>query len=117
MTESEVYEKWVRPMCREEGLFVMRVEQPGVPDVYMAKNGNVLWGELKCVSKKIGLIKPSWRPGQLSWIRLNAHYGNKNICLILYYEGQVYFLPPRENYAREELVCLKDLYLKNLKTI
>jgi hypothetical protein len=114
MTEVEVYGKFVKPFCRDGRIFVMRVEQVSVPDVYMSKNDNVLWGELKCVNPTRGLIKPSWRPGQLAWIRRIKSYGCSNVCLILHYDGQVYFLPPRENYTREELLCQRHYYLTKL---
>lgn len=115
MTESEVYEKFIKPLCRDEKIFVMRVEQPSVPDVYMSKNDNVLWGEIKCVSPSRGLIKPPWRAGQLAWIRRLRSFGSSNVCLVLHYDGRVYFLPPRENYERSELICMKDQYLKMLE--
>ena len=117
MTEPDVYEKFVKPLCRDEKMFVMRVEQPSVPDVYMTKDNNVLWCELKCVSLTRNLIKPAWRVGQLAWIRRHKSYGSDNVCLILYYDGGVYFLPPQENYTQEELVCRKDYYLKMLNRI
>ena len=112
MTESDVYEKIVKPLCRDNKIFVQRFEHLSVPDVYMSKNGQVLWCELKVIhAVSRGHTKPDWRPGQLSWIRRQASYGNNNVCLILWYAGTVLFLNPQEQYKPEELICQKDRYL------
>lgn len=117
MTEAEVYEKFVKSICRNNKIYVQRFEHLSVPDVYMSKNNFVLWGELKVCERSRGWIKPDWRPGQLAWIRRQASYGNKNICLILWYDGEVYWLPPQENYKPEELVCQKNHYLAELNKV
>lgn len=117
MTESEMYEKFVKPLCHSEKTFVMRVEQSSIPDVYMSKNGNCLWGELKCVGPSRGLIKPSWRVGQLAWIRRMKQFGSDNVCLILWYDGKLFFLPPQEHYKPEELICQREFYLEKLNRI
>lgn len=115
MTESELYQTKLKPDLTKKGVFFHRVECARLPDLYMACNGNVLWGELKCVNKRSNIIKPDWRPGQLAWIMKNASFKNFNICLILYYTGSIYYLEPKQVYMEEKLICQKKVYLKNLK--
>lgn len=117
MTESEVYEKFVKPVCRDNKIYVQRFEHLSVPDVYMSKNNSVLWGELKVCERSRGLIRPDWRPGQLAWIRRQLSYGTNNVCLILWYNGTVYWLPPKEYYKQEDLVCQREAYLRELNRI
>lgn len=114
MNESELYHKYLKPLFKKQNIFICRVEAPKIPDVYITKNGNSLWGEIKCVNKESDIIRPNWRPGQLAWIKENARYGSKNICLILYYNGITYFLEPKEYYYKEELKCQLKNYLKIL---
>lgn len=114
MTESDLYQDIIRPLLKKKGILFYRFEFPRIPDLYLTKNSNVLWGEFKCVNHKSKIVKPDWRPGQLSWIRQHALYGSKNICLILYYIGTVYFLEPKKEYKQEELVCRMKNYLKTL---
>lgn len=114
MKESEVYKKIVKPWCRKNGIFARRFESIHIPDVYMARGNNVLWGELKCVHTEKSIVRPDWRVGQLAWIKENQHYGNTNICLILFYCGQTFWLEPKEEYTEEELVCQRDQYLIRL---
>lgn len=114
MTESEVYKKIIKPWCSKNKILVRRVESPSIPDVYMAKRNNVIWGELKCVHTERSIVKPDWRVGQLAWIKENQLHGNDNICLLLYYCGQVFWLEPKEEYLEEELVCQREVYLQRL---
>ena len=117
MTESELYQHHVKPFCKKLGILCIRFESPRVPDIYLSKNNNVIWAEMKCINKPQSLICPSWRPGQLAWIKKHEEYGCFNICLVLFYYGGIYVLPPKEFYNQEELVCQKELYLKMLKRI
>lgn len=114
MTEQELYKRSVRPWCEVNGIFVHRIESKAIPDVYMAKNGFSLWGELKCVIGTPRVVRPGWRPGQLAWIKKNWNHQNYNICLILWYGGQEYWMPPQEVYLKEELRCHKQTYLTAL---
>ena len=50
MTESELYQNHIKPFLNSKGAFFFRVEHPRIPDVYTAKNGKVLWIELKCAN-------------------------------------------------------------------
>lgn len=115
MTESELWKTKIKPFLSANGIYGHRVEATHIPDVYMSKNNVVVWGELKCINKEQKIIKPDWRPGQLAWINGLTRYGNNNVYLILYYTGEVYFLPPKEKYSREELICQKEIFLKMMK--
>ena len=114
MTESKVYQEILRPLCKEHGIMLHSVDYYAFPDAYLSKNGEVLWAEIKCVNKSSSVIKPDWRPGQLSWIKRNSLYGSNNVCLLLWYEGRVWFLQPKEKYSEEELICQKMVYLKTM---
>jgi hypothetical protein len=114
MTESELYQRKLKVMFKRENIYHHRFEQFGIPDLYLAKNNNVLWAEIKCINRKQRIITPDWRTGQLSWIKKNKVYGNCNICLILYYCGEIYFLPPQEKYTQGELKCQKKTYFNLL---
>jgi len=118
MTESEVYKKMVSPLLIREGVFFFRVESKRLPDIYTAKNDNILWIELKCSKEPYHseVIKPDWRPGQLAWIKENKRFGNRNsICLCLYDYGKLYFLPPKESYIRKQLACQREFYFNIYK--
>lgn len=115
MTESEFYQREVKPLLKRMGVFFYRVEHKRIPDIYVAKHGNSLWIELKCVNKKSPIVKPDWRVGQLSWIKEHKKLGGDNVCLLLKYEGKRYFLFPKEFYYEKELICQKDYFLRKLK--
>ena len=104
MTESEMYQNKLKPLLKKNGFYFKRFEQDGIPDLYLACKGNVIWAELKTINKKSKIIKPDWRPGQLSWIVEHRSLGGNIHCLILGYLGEVYFLPPKRQYKKEEIV-------------
>lgn len=105
MTESELYIRLVRPLAYSWGAFCTRIDAPHVPDVYIAKNNFAFWLELKVVEPKTrGVLKPSWRPGQLAWAKHNRLRGNKNIFLGLGYKGSLYLLRPREDYVEQDIL-------------
>lgn len=114
MTESELYQKILRKEFQKIGLFFFRIDYQSIPDVYLSKNGCVLWAELKCVNKSSPIVRPQWRPGQLAWIKEHEAFNKDGVCLILYYVGDVYWLRPKQYYKEEELECLKSMYLNNL---
>jgi len=115
MTEDKIYHKVIRPLCKKNRILVHRFESQSIPDVYMSKNGYVLWAELKSIKHYQAEIKPDWRIGQLAWIKRHAIYYSYNLCLILFYIDRVYFLKPKESYNPEELVDEKEYYLNILK--
>lgn len=115
MTEPELYKKVVKPYLNKIGVFYQRFESPGVPDIYVSKNNNVVWAEMKCINNPQIIIEPSWRPGQLAWIKEHELYGSRNICLVLYYCGEVFILPPKIKYYQEEMLCQKKTYLEMLQ--
>lgn len=110
MTESELYQKHLKPYLDKKGIFHFRIEHPRIPDVYTAKNGKVLWIELKCVSNyKSGFIKPKWRPGQLSWMKEHMVLGGHLFVLCLWCRNNFYFLTPKAFYTTIELNQTKEL--------
>ena len=117
MTESEMYQRKIKPLLKKKGFYVKRFEQDGVPDVYIACQGNVLWAELKVINKPCNILKPDWRTGQLAFISEHKKLGGDIFCLILGYLGNIYFLSPKKQYNKEELICQKEIYLKRLKGI
>ena len=112
MTESEMYQNYVRKFLKSKGFYTFRIEHERIPDVYCSKNNKVIWLELKSKSRflrKEGMIEPDWRPGQLSWMLEQKIYGTTDIfCLCLYYQGEYKFLPPKQMYSLEELEELND---------
>ena len=131
MTESELYSGHLKPLFIRMGLFYKRIEQPCVPDIYLFKNRTVCWIEMKCLNHKQEVIKPSWRVGQLAWIQEhNAKDGyngcmitserecrcynvpGKSIFLALWCVDRIYFLPPKKEYQKEELICQKKAFLE-----
>lgn len=106
MTESKLYQKYLKPVLLKKGYFVQRFEQESVPDVYIAKNKQVYWLELKVINKKQKIIKPDWRPGQLSWIYRHQKKGGDIIFLCLWYLQDYYFVDPRETYIEADLLLL-----------
>lgn len=113
MTESELYQKIVKPFFLKKGYFFFRFEHERIPDLYIAKNKKVLWVELKCINKKSDIIKPAWRPGQLAWIRSHEELGGSLIILGLWYLDYFYFLKPKESYTIKELCKEKDYGFKS----
>lgn len=111
MTESELYQSTLKKMFSRLGLLCIRIESSKIPDTFIAKNGRVLWAELKCINRKQRVIKPAWRIGQLAWMKRYTEYNYGYVCLILYYCGEVYFLPPQKEYKKEELICQKEQFL------
>lgn len=103
MTESKLYQKYIKPLLLKKNMFFERIDHDMHPDIYTCKNGKVLWIELKVVNKKSKIIKPDWRPGQLAWIRKHYNYGGGRILLCLWYINDFYFLPPTEYYKELEL--------------
>jgi len=114
MLETRFYQREVRPMLIQLNVFFCRVEQFGIPDIYVAKNNISFWLELKCINKKTKIIKPQWRLGQLAWIKQQNLFGNNNIYLILKYVNKTYFLLPKEAYFESDLICLKKDFLQRL---
>jgi len=103
MTESELYQKHLKPLLRRKGVFFHRIEYSHIPDVYTAKDGQVLWIELKCVNRYSKIIRPDWRPGQLAFIKEHQILGGDIIILCLWYDGSMYFLNPKKEYNNIEL--------------
>lgn len=114
MTESEMYQKHLKPLLRKKGFYVKRFEQETIPDVYIACMGRVLWAELKIINKPSRILRPDWRPGQMAFMAEHRFRGGDIFCLILGYLGEMYFLPPKQQYSKEELVCQKTRYFKTL---
>lgn len=114
MTESELYQNHLKKTFIKNRIFHYRVEHISLPDLYLYKKGDVLWAELKCINEKQKLIRPDWRTGQLAWIRSHEAFGPGHTCLILYYCGDILFLPAQETYTQGELLCQKNQYLKML---
>lgn len=115
MTESELYQKEIKKILKHTGCFFQRIESARIPDIYCSKGGNTLWIELKCTSGPRDIIVPDWRPGQLAWIKEHKRYGSTNICLVLNHMGSTFWLEPKNQYYKEELICLKNHYLNLLK--
>lgn len=112
MTESELYQTILKPMFCKMDLFFKRVEYPTFPDIVTSKNGTDCWLEMKCINHKaMDLVKPDWRTGQLSWIREYKTKGGA-VFLVLWYCGEVFFLEPKKEYQKEELICQKKIFLK-----
>lgn len=90
MTENEVFKKYVQPwFVRKRKAFVFKVDHSRLPDVYTCNVKGVRWAEIKVVKhrSKDGEIKPSWRPGQLAWIREQERFaGHNNVSLVVYLE-------------------------------
>ena len=104
MTESKLYQKKLKPLLMKKGYFFQRFEQEHIPDLYLAKNGKVLWLELKVINhSKSKVLNPDWRPGQLAWIYKHEGKGGEIILLCLWYVNRIYFLPPKECYLVEEI--------------
>lgn len=114
MTESELYQKELKPFFKTLGAFYCRVEAPCFPDIYVCRMSHAIWIEMKCVNKRSKIIEPEWRMGQLSWIRSHQRLGGDNVFLALHYCGTTYFLKPQETYTEEELVCLKNQFTARL---
>jgi hypothetical protein len=116
MTESGFYQKLLKPLFKKKGLYYKRFESFTIPDLYLSRDNNVLWAELKCVNRiKKRPFDPGWRPGQLAFIKENKIFGNSdNIVLILYYCGDIFWLTPQKIYKPEELVCQKNPWLDYL---
>jgi len=115
MTESQVYQRFVRPDLQRRDCFFQRIEQPHTPDIYISRDGKVLWAELKVINRlQRGTVKPDWRIGQLQWIKVHEGYNEGHVCLILYYDGEVMYLEPKEQYQPEELQCQKNHYFLKL---
>lgn len=116
MTESEVYQKKLKPMLKKEGFYFQRIEHERIPDLYIYNKGRVLWGEIKCIRKdKPYFITPPWRPGQYGWAKQHESYGEGSVCLILYYHEEIFFLPPQLFYIKEELTCQKEIFFQKLR--
>lgn len=103
MTETKLYQKFIKPLLLKRGGYFERVEYADHPDIYTCKNRKVLWIELKVVNKRTDIIKPDWRIGQLPWVHKHQKYGGDIILLCLWYVNKFYFLPPREEYNESEL--------------
>jgi hypothetical protein len=106
MTESILYQSYLKVNLTKRGWFTFRVEHPRLPDVYCIKNNKVIWIELKVVNNIQEIVAPDWRSGQLSWILENKLFGNSdNIYLYLWYVGKIYLLHPQQYYTQGELKC------------
>jgi hypothetical protein len=114
MTESEMYQRHLKTLFKNKGIYFRRFELERIPDLYLACRGRVLWAELKTINKPSTIVKPDWRPGQLAFMTEHKPLGGDIFCLILHYVGGIYFLPPKKQYLKEELVCQKKTYLKKL---
>ena len=87
MTENEVFQKYVKQYWN--GCFIFKVDHSRLPDVYISSKHGVTWIELKVIKSipRDGILKPNWRPGQLSWVfEQNRTVGIDNVNLIIYYE-------------------------------
>ena len=105
MTESQFYQRELRPYFTQKGFFHFRVEHARFPDVYLSKANTVLLCEIKCLSKLRDIVSPNWRPGQLAWIIEQSMKGTKNVFLALKVGDSSYFLEPKKFYTKEELKC------------
>lgn len=103
-----MYEKRLKPLFNKYGVFFHRIESPKVPDIYTARNGLSIWLEMKCVNHRCDLIKPSWRIGQLSWMKCHEAKSPCQVFLALWYQDEIYILPPKAEYSEEEVVCQKE---------
>lgn len=104
MTESELYQKYIKKWLGKRGVFHYRVEHARLPDIYSSKGGKCLWFELKVIECKSDIISPQWRPGQLSWIHEHNRFNpTESIMLILWYLDDWYVLQPKETYELNEL--------------
>lgn len=90
MTENEIREEKLFPWLRKKGYFCWQVDTYPLPDVYASLQHQVLWFEIKVVTSvpREGILKPKWRPGQLSWIRKNMRVGSDIVNLVLHYEPE-----------------------------
>ena len=109
MTESEFYQKMMKPWLKKKGFYFFRVEHERMPDIYTAKSGEVIWMELKVLNKqrKDGTVKPDWRPGQLAWIKEHSKLGGNLTLLCLWYIDSWFLLPPKAEYHEYELKGLQ----------
>ena len=114
MTEDEFYQCKVKPILQKAGVFYTRIDLPTVPDIYVSFNGRVMWIEMKVVNKKMSLIKPDWQPGQLAFFKKHEIMGGGVLCVALNYFGETYFLPTKEFYKKEELICQKTAFFRKL---
>lgn len=114
MTETDFFQNILKKEFKSRGILAHRFEYPRIPDVYLTKNSNSLWAELKCVNSRSSIVEPDWRTGQLAWVARNKMYNSFNICLILWYVGEVFYLHPQKTYMKEELICQKKHYLNLL---
>ena len=107
MTEAEFYQQLIKPWLVRQGGFFYRIDFDRVPDIYHCVGGKVTWYELKTTDKisKSGVVKPDWRPGQLSWIEEHYTKGGEgtDLKLLLWVVNQWYILPPQKQYLKEEL--------------
>ena len=111
MTESELYQKELKQFFVMNHLFHRRVEAPSFPDIYVCRNRQAAWIEMKCITNQKKVIRPSWRPGQLAWIREHEVQGGDICWLALNYCGTTYFLKPKQEYTPEEMICQKKIFL------
>ena len=107
MTESRLYQLYIKKWLDKQGCFYCRVEHTHIPDIYTCKNGVVTWYELKVIdtipSNK--QLRPDWRVGQLAWIKDHHSKGgsNESIKLILWVKDAWFILEPKQSYSLEEL--------------
>lgn len=117
MTESILYQSTIKKFFNNKGFLCYRVEHPQLPDIYITRGEVVFWVELKCINKYQKIIKPGWRPGQLSWIFEQKVSGTDNVVLCLYYINKVYFLNPKEQYSQEDLQWQKSIFLQKIMKV
>lgn len=113
LLEDEFYFKKVVPILKRKNLHVQVIDSDMIPDLIVSRNGKVLRAELKSINKsKKFPFDPGWRLGQYPWIKDYLMYNPLGACLILYYCGETYFLPPKKLYYEEDLVCQMEKYLQ-----
>lgn len=115
LTEVQFYNIKVLPFFKRLGCLVERFEQKSIPDVYVSRNDYALWCELKCINKrKKKAFDPGWRPGQLARYLEHKRVKSNNVCLLLWYCGEMFFLEPKSEYTEEDLICQKQIFLKKI---
>lgn len=112
MTESILYQKYIKKYLDSIGCMYYRVEHPRLPDIYTCKNGISTWYELKVINIPCSsVLVPDWRPGQLAWIHdvENKGGGKGVVVLILWYNNVIKLLEPQESYTLGEWISGRSI--------
>jgi hypothetical protein len=121
MTESRLYQDYIKGFLCKYNIYFYRMEHFKIPDIYCCKDNQITWIELKTIDKyRKNIIKPDWRPGQLSWIQEHTLLGGNNsdmFFLCLWYINDIYFLRPKEFYKSEELTHSDNIKYELIKRL